>query len=92
VSVCGGQGYSVDGLKPGLRILGGAGHRQLSISSLAGATADAVDGDQAGFFVHGVEDAVEAGAEAVVAGHGATAGAGGMGIRLQGVEGLVDSL
>ena len=92
MSVCGGQGYSVDGLKPGLRVLGGGGRRWLSISSLAGATADALDGDQAGFFVHGVEDVVEAGAEAVVAERGATAGAGGMGIRLQGVEGLVDSL
>jgi hypothetical protein len=60
--------------------------------SLAGATADALDGDQAGLFVHGVEDAVEARAEAVVAGRGATAGAGRMGIRLQGVEGLVDGL
>ena len=35
---------------------------------------------------------MEAGAEAVVAGRGATAGAGGLGIRLQGVEGLVDGL
>ena len=60
--------------------------------SLAGATADALDGDQAGLFVHGVEDAVEGRAEAVVAGRGATAGAGGPGLRLQGVERLVDGL
>jgi hypothetical protein len=54
--------------------------------------AEALDGDQAGLFVHGVEDAVEARAEAVVAGRGTTARAGRPGIRLQGVEGLVDSL
>jgi len=56
------------------------------------ATADALDGDQAGLFVHGVEDAVEVRAEAVVAGRGATAGAGRPGVLLQGVERLVDRL
>ena len=35
---------------------------------------------------------MEARAEAVAAGRGATAGAGGPGVRLQGVEGVVDSL
>jgi len=61
-------------------------------AALLGATAEALDGDQTGLFVHGVEDAVEARAEAVVAGRRATAGAGRPGIRLQGVEGLVDGL
>ena len=56
------------------------------------AGADALDGDQAGLFVHGVEDAVEARAEAVVGWRGATAGAGGPGVLLEGVEGLVDRL
>jgi hypothetical protein len=61
-------------------------------AAVLGATAEALDGDQAGLFVHGVEDAVKARAEAVVAGRRATADAGRPGIRLQGVEGLVDSL
>jgi len=51
-----------------------------------------MDGDQPDLFVHGVEDAVETGAEAEVARRSATAGAARPGIHLQGVEGLVDSL
>jgi hypothetical protein len=70
-----------------------AGRSPLSLCGFPGrATADALDGDKAGLFVYGVEDAVEARAEAVAAGRGATPGAGGPGIRFQGVERLVDSL
>jgi len=70
-----------------------AGRSPLSLCGFpGGATADALDGDQAGLLVHGVEDAVEARAEAVAAGRGPTAGAGGPGVLLQGVERLVDGL
>ncbi len=57
---------------------------------LRGKGADALDGDKVGLFVHGVENAVRAHAEAVVAGRLARAGAGWLGIRIQGVEGPVD--